>query len=136
QVLLLANGILVGNDLVNSLGKYTVTVSTPLKDGVYDMTAQIVDFAGNISPISAAMTPKLVINTQAPTVPTLKLDASYATPGLTTTTSAVPSLSADTSDPGTVVAIFDNGQLISTFNEGSTKNFTSLLNLTDAQPLL
>ena len=82
------------------------------------------------------MTPKLVINTKAPTVPTLKLDPSYATPGLTNTTSAVPSLYDGTTDPGTVVNIFDNGQLVSNFTEGGSRNFTSLLNLTDGQHLL
>ena len=136
QVLLFANGNLAGNDLVNAQGNYVVTVSTPLAAGVYDMTVQIVDFAGNASAMSTAMAPRLQIRTNPPSTPSLKLDPGYATPGQPNVTASVPSQYDGTTDPNTQVTIFDNGVQIDSFAEGNTANFTRLLNLTDGQHLL
>jgi subtilisin-like proprotein convertase family protein len=136
QVQLFANGILVGTDLVNNVGNYTVTATTALSDGVYDVTVQIVDFAGNASPVSAAMSPKLIIRTKAPTVPTLKLDPNFATAGKPNTTAAIPSQYDGTSDPNTSVVIFDNGVQIDSFAEGANSSFIRQLNLSDGQHLL
>jgi len=136
QVQLFANGILVGNDIVNNVGNYTVTATTPLSDGVYDVTVRIVDFAGNASPMSAALSPKLIIRTKAPSVPTLQLDPNFATAGKPNTTAAIPSQYDGTSDPKTGVVIFDNGVQIDSFPEGPAASFVRQLNLSDGQHLL
>src|SRR5262249_56165363 len=44
-----------------------IQVSAPLADGTYTITAQATDPAGNVGPMSAALTPPLVIATAAPT---------------------------------------------------------------------
>lgn len=65
-----ANGILVGQGVINTDGTWEVTVE-PLADGVYDMTFIQEDLAGNISSPSPAL--RIEIDTYAPNTAYLDL---------------------------------------------------------------
>jgi hypothetical protein len=65
-VRLYANSALVGQGVVTSTGSYEVTVQ-PLADGVYQLTAELEDLAGNVSPRSAAL--KVTIANHSLTLP-------------------------------------------------------------------
>jgi subtilisin-like proprotein convertase family protein len=135
-VLLYANGgsTAVGTDTVSAAGSYTVTVTNPLVKGTYNMTVQLVDVAGNASAMGPAMTPPLVIQTGAPSIPTLKLDPAFDTGTLgDNITAAIPAQFDGTTDPGTSVVIKDNGLQIDAFFQSATgpNTFSRLLNLAD-----
>jgi uncharacterized linocin/CFP29 family protein len=80
KVRVYAGGVLVGEGVVNSdesdgqlgdgLGLWEITVE-PLADGVYQITTEVEDLAGNISPLSAALS--IVIDTLSPQRPTIDL---------------------------------------------------------------
>jgi subtilisin-like proprotein convertase family protein len=139
-VLLYANGQLVGTDTLNGLGQYDVTVGpSSLVDGVYNMTVQLEDVAGNFSPMSNPMQPALIVNTKPPTTPTIFLDPGYNTGpagAVPPETAAVPQQFDGTSDPNTQVQILDSGVVIDTFNMGSARTFSRLENLSDGDHLL
>ena len=131
QVLLFANGVQVGSAIVNTVGTYTVTVSpTPLTANSYNMTVQVVDVAGNVSAVSSAMQPVLVIQTAPPATPTLKLDPSSDTGTLgDNITAAIPALFDGTTATGTSVVIRDNGAQIDAFLQSTGATFQRSLNL-------
>ncbi len=139
-VQLFANGTFVGTDTLNGLGQYDVTVSPgTLADGTYNMTVRLEDVAGNLSGMSPAMTPPLVISTQAPATPTITLDPAYDTGpagAVPPVTAAAPQLFDGTSNPGTTVQIFDNGTLIDTFAMGTASTFSRSENLSDGDHVL
>ena len=131
---LFANAVQVGTDGVSTAGTYTVAVASPLANGTYNMTVDLVDVAGNVSAMSPAMTPPLVIQTVAPTIPTLKLDPAYDTGTIgDNITAAIPAQFDGTTDPGTNVIIKDNGLQIDAFLQatGGTNTFARSLNLAD-----
>jgi subtilisin-like proprotein convertase family protein len=134
-IVLLYNGSAtpVGTDEVNTTGSYTVQVSNPLTDGSYNMTVQLVDVAGNSSKISAIMQPPLIIQTKAPSIPTIKLDPAYDTGTLgDNITAAIPAVFDGTTDPGTSVVIKDNGVQIDAFLEPiGSSTFAQSLSLAD-----
>lgn len=55
-VQIVANGVVVGTGQADGTGTYLVTVSVPLADGVYAITARQTDVAGNASANSPALT--------------------------------------------------------------------------------
>ncbi len=134
QVQLFANGILAGTDIVNSRGFYTVTVTDPLRDGIYDMTARQVDVAGNAGPISGVMSPKLQIigGVVGPTVgrPTIFLSGRSDTgvPG-DNITAAIPQIYDITAEPLTNVVIKDNGVVVDSFTMGNITSASRFLSL-------
>ena len=132
---LFANGSTtpVGTDEVNTTGTYTVTVGSALADGSYNMAVQLVDVAGNVSALSPIMQPPLMIETKAPTIPTIKLDPASDTGILgDNVTAAIPATFDGTTDASTSVIIKDNGVQIAAFLQpaGST-TFSQSLNLAD-----
>jgi subtilisin-like proprotein convertase family protein len=134
QVQLFANGVLVGFDVVNAQGNYSVAVTTPLADGTYAVTVRLSDLAGNLSPSSAAATPPLVVTTTPPTVPSITLDAASNTGPVVSnnfTTAAVPAVLDGSADPGTTEAIVDNGTPIDTFTQGAGGTFLRSEQLSD-----
>jgi hypothetical protein len=132
-VQLFANGTFVGSDTLNGLGQFDVSVSpSTLADGSYAITVRLEDVAGNLSPMSAAMTPPLIIRTKPPGTPSIVLDPGYNTGpsnAVPPQTAAQPQLFDGTSDPNTRVQIFDNGVVIDTFSMGSAGAFSRLENL-------
>jgi subtilisin-like proprotein convertase family protein len=130
QVQLYANGNLVGTDFVNAAGNYNVTVGpTALTPGTYDVTVRLEDVAGNFSNFSPPMRPQLVIQSTAPTRPTLMLDPAYQMPPGSSTTAVEPQLYDGTADPGTSVVIKDNGVVVDSFRQGSTNTFSRTIDL-------
>jgi subtilisin-like proprotein convertase family protein len=135
---LFANGKLVGTSILItpdpgvSTGTYTVTATTPLADGTYDITVRLEDVAGNFSGFSPAMRPPLVIRTTPPTKPTLRLDpVSETSPG-SNVSAFSPQIFDGTADPETQVVIKDNGVVIDTFTQPKGQNtFQRTLTLSD-----
>jgi subtilisin-like proprotein convertase family protein len=131
---LFANGTQVGNDGVSTAGTYTVAVGSALTNGTYQMTVDLVDIAGNVSQVSPAMAPPLVVQTSAPTIPTLKLDPAYDTGTIgDNVTAAIPAQFDGTTDPGSNVIIKDNGLQIDAFLQAAAgpNTFSRTLNLAD-----
>jgi subtilisin-like proprotein convertase family protein len=139
-VLLYANGVLVGSDTLSGLGQYDVTVSPgSLVDGTYNMKVRLEDVAGNISGVSLAMKPPLIISTKPPGAPSIKLDPGYNTGPANEVppqTAVIPQLFDGTSDPNTNVQIFDNGVVIDSFSMGGAVSFSRLENLADGDHVL
>ncbi|MDH4074065.1 MAG: Ig-like domain-containing protein, partial [Gammaproteobacteria bacterium] len=70
KVKLLANGFQVGSTVAGSDGRWEITVE-PLKDGIYDITSQAEDAAGNFSENGEPS--RIEIDTEAPNTPLLDL---------------------------------------------------------------
>jgi subtilisin-like proprotein convertase family protein len=138
QVQLYANNVLVGTDLVDSLGNYTVQVTSPLAAGTYDITIRLSDLAGNLSGFSAAMAPQLQIVTgkgggggglpgEILVAPTLQVDPAFITGNLANNiTAANPIRILGTTDANTTNQVFDNGVLIDTFAQGSGTSYSRM----------
>ncbi len=94
-----ANGAVVGQGVATSAGDWEVTVE-PLDDGVYDITVEVEDLAGNVSEMSAAT--QIEIDTLQPNTPLLDLveaDDSGRHNDDNITNVNTPLLSATTHDP-------------------------------------
>ncbi len=131
---LFANGTQVGTDGVSTASTYTVGVASPLGNGSYQMTVDLVDVAGNVSQMSPPMAPPLIIQTLAPAVPTLKLDPAFDTGTIgDNITAAIPAQFDGTTGAGTSVIIKDNGVQIDAFLQavGGPNTFARSLNLAD-----
>ncbi len=80
QIRIYANGVLVGQGIVNSdesdgnsingLGTWEVTVE-PLVDGVYSITSEVEDLAGNISAAGGPL--QITIDSGDPQRPTINI---------------------------------------------------------------
>ncbi|GAB4142186.1 MAG: hypothetical protein Tsb009_12340 [Planctomycetaceae bacterium] len=70
KVRIYANNVLVGQGTATSFGSYEISVDQ-LADGVYNITTELEDLAGNISARSAGLT--IVVDTEAPNTPYLDL---------------------------------------------------------------
>lgn len=74
KVRIFANGFLVGEGVAGSDGRWEVTIE-PLTDGIYEMTTQVTDLAGNSG--ESGQVTRLEVDTHAPNTPFLDLvDAS------------------------------------------------------------
>jgi subtilisin-like proprotein convertase family protein len=121
------NQQLVGLDLVNSVGNYSVTVSSPMTPGTYNFTIRLSDLAGNLSGMSAAATPPITITTTPPSTPTLSVDPAFITGNaLTNVTAANPVRILGTTDQGTTDVLLDNGVQIDSFTQTSGNTFARL----------
>ena len=70
------NGVIAGEDTADEFGVWSITSSSELGDGVYAITAQQTDVAGNVGEVSDALS--VTIDTTVPTAPSiLDLDAAY-----------------------------------------------------------
>lgn len=108
------NGKSIGSTVVNSDGSWTFTPANNLADGFHQFTAASTDAAGNVSPESAVF--NLTIDTVAPNAPVLEVTDDEGTlQGLLTnggfTDDNQPELGG-TGDPGSIIAIYDNGLLV------------------------
>lgn len=97
----------------NALGQYTVTLSTPLADGIYSISAQLTDVAGNVGPRSAALV--FVIDTTPPNAPSVPDLTSQSDSGISDTDNVTnvttPSFSG-TAEPAALVELFADGVLV------------------------
>ncbi|KAB1069599.1 Ig-like domain-containing protein, partial [Methylobacterium planeticum] len=88
-VTLLNGTTALGTATVNPDGSFTVSPTTPLGQGTYDLSVRVTDAAGNTSPVTAAI--GVTVDTTLPTTPTLTAPAgptSDSTPTLTGTAEA------------------------------------------------
>ena len=88
-----------GNLVNNGDGSWTLSIPTPISEGLYDVTATITDIAGNISTDPGST--ELLIDTTAPTIPTV-------IPQVTSNTTPVISGSAN-AGPGELLTVTVNG---------------------------
>lgn len=95
-----ANGLLVGETMSGPDGRWEITVE-PLTDGIYDMTTQVIDIAGNAG--ENGQINRIEIDTLAPNTPYLDLVDGSDT-GLSTidnvTGDNTPTLTMTSTDPG------------------------------------
>jgi len=108
------NGKAIGSTVVNSDGSWSFTPANNLADGYHQITAASTDAAGNVSPDSAVF--NLTVDTVAPNAPVLEVTDDEGTiQGLLNsggfTDDNQPELGGQ-GDPGSTIAIYDNGLLI------------------------
>jgi hypothetical protein len=126
--------IQMGTAVVDGSGNYAIQVNSPLADGTYQVTADQMDVAGNVSPRSATTSPPLVVDGTAPGVPTLRLDPLSDTGAPNDNrTASIPQVFTGTAnaspDSGDVV-IRDGGAQVDSFSQpAATTAFTRTLNL-------
>jgi subtilisin-like proprotein convertase family protein len=133
-----ANEYLIGFAFVDGAGNYNVSSLSPLGSATFQITADQVDAAGNVSPRSAAMVPPLTIDAIPPATPTLVLDPNSDT-GVRgdNTTASIPQQFDGTAEPGSRVDILDGGAVIDSFTQVATTNaFTRTLNLANGSHVL
>ncbi|HCM9221685.1 TPA: BapA prefix-like domain-containing protein [Enterobacter hormaechei subsp. steigerwaltii] len=130
-VIIYNNGVEVDRvEVVNGGWSYTLPTQT---DGPLNITVAAVDEAGNVSPVSPVFT--VEVDTQAPTVP--QIDAvsdSQLTNSVLYTRDGTPTLTG-TADPGSVIAIYQDGSLLPVTTVVADTNgnwsYTPLLPLTE-----
>jgi hypothetical protein len=151
KIRILANGDLVGQGLIgsdfsdgipgNGLGEWEVTIE-PLEDGMYEITADAEDLAGNISAPSTAMSPSLEIDTPdgggTPQRPTLDLVDSYdmGWSNLDNVTNLTTLDFRVSAESGTMVVIKDGNIVIDNFAMPAIDFTIRTLNLTEGTHLL
>ena len=136
----LVNGTVVGQARVDGSGNYTVTTSA-LADGTYTVTGRMMDVAGNVSPLTPALQPPLIVDTGVGR-PTLRLAANLVLGGAgpnDVITPFTPQVLEGTAEVGTTVTIRDpnSGTVYDTFVQtGAGTAYTRTLNLVDGRYLL
>jgi hypothetical protein len=146
QIRVRADGSLVGQGVIgtdgtdgisgNGVGAWEVTIE-PLNDGTFTITAEAEDLAGNISGVSAAMGPDLVLDTPdgggAPQRPTIDLVNAFDTGrfDLDNVTSLSDLEVRISAEPGNTVVIKDGNTVIDTFVMPAADFTTRSLSLTD-----
>lgn len=130
KIRILADGVPVGEGVIgsdfsdgvpgNGLGQWEVTIE-PLADGIYDISAEAEDLAGNISAPSAAMTPPLELDTPngggMPQRPTIDLLAAFDT-GWSSLDNVTNLTALDfrvTAEAGSTVLVKDGNTVIDSF---------------------
>lgn len=103
---LFANGNPIGTTTTNGAGNWTITLSTPLADGTYALTATASDGVGNTSVASTSVA--LTIDTTAPAAPTITNPADGDA-----TTDTTP-LIEGTTEPGATVTVYVDGSPVGT----------------------
>ena len=73
-VRIFVNGVLAGTGMADATGAYTVTLTSPLAEGLNTITLQETDAAGNVGPISPPLTVTLDTVPPAPIRPLLLAD--------------------------------------------------------------
>jgi len=131
-----ANGVLLGTTTVES-GQWSFTPTTPLADGLNNLSAFATDAAGNASPSTGDY--PINVDTSAPLAPagqSLADDVGLIRGPIgsgDTTDDANPTFSG-TAEAGAVVMIYDNGNLIGSTSADPTTgawSFTPTTPLTD-----
>lgn len=114
-VMLFANGVLVGQDVANSVVEIT---ASELADGVYDITATATDLAGHVSVVSAAL--PVEIRSAALTAPAFDLTAASdsAPVGDQATTFEIVALAGQTA-PNLTVEVLELNQRATANNTGA-----------------
>ncbi|WP_158286402.1 Ig-like domain-containing protein [Chitinophaga sp. S165] len=122
-VTIIVDGIAAGTATASAGGAYTFTVPTQLSDGTHAFTATSTDGAGNTSGTSATL--NIVIDTQAPIVPTI-------TTAVNPTTDNTPTVTGTAEANSTVTIIVDGSVAgTTTATAGGTYTFTTPTALTD-----
>ncbi|WP_313020414.1 Ig-like domain-containing protein, partial [Atlantibacter hermannii] len=133
-VVIYDNGTEIGTVTADENGNWSFTPATALDDGEHAFTVDVTDPAGNTSPSTSAGT--ITIDTTAPAAAsevTLSGDNQSFSDGASTK-DATPTLSGE-AEPGSTVAIYDNGVEIGTVTADADGNwsFTPATALTDGE---
>ncbi len=113
-VTIIIDGNPVGTATANASGNYTFTVPTPLADGTHAFTATATDGVGNTSSTSATL--NIVIDTQAPVVPTI-------TTAQNPTADNTPTVTG-TAEANSSVTIYNGGTIVATVSANAGGNYT------------
>jgi len=133
-VVIYDNGVEIGTVTADADGNWSFTPATALDDGEHTFTVDVTDPAGNTSPSTSVGT--ITIDTTAPAAAsevTLSGDNQSLSDGASTK-DATPTLSGE-AEPGSTVAIYDNGVEIGTVTADADGNwsFTPATALTDGE---
>ena len=133
-VVIYDNGVEIGTVTADADGNWSFIPATALDDGEHTFTVDVTDPAGNTSPSTSAGT--ITIDTTAPAAAsevTLSGDNQSFSDGASTK-DATPTLSGE-AEPGSTVAIYDNGVEIGTVTADADGNwsFTPATALTDGE---
>ena len=133
-VVIYDNGVEIGTVTADADGNWSFIPATALDDGEHTFTVDVTDPAGNTSPSTSAGT--ITIDTTAPAAAsevTLSGDNQSLSDGASTK-DATPTLSGE-AEPGSTVAIYDNGVEIGTVTADADGNwsFTPATALTDGE---
>ena len=131
--------VVLGTASVNPGGGYSVAFASPLADGTYSVSLDVVDVAGNVSPLSPVLT--LTIDGTPPAAPTSPAllaadDSGVIGDGLTNVKQ--PRLTG-TAQPGTSVQLLNAANLVigtATTTAGGTYTVASNAALTDGTYVL
>ena len=119
------DGLSIGSTTANFVGDWTFDhTGTVLPDGSYEVTAQAVDAAGNVSPASAIF--DLTVNTSGPDAPIIDgvtVDSGVAGDGVTNDNTPLISGSAEA---GATVDVFRGGGLLGTTTADGNGNWSFL----------
>ncbi|BET41992.1 Ig-like domain-containing protein [Atlantibacter hermannii] len=121
-VVIYDNGEAIGTVTADENGSWSFTPETALDDGEHTFTVNVTDAAGNTSPATAAGT--ITIDTTAPAASevTLSGDDQPLADGASTQDNT-PTLSGE-AEPGSTVAIYDNGTEIGTVTADADGNWS------------
>ncbi|WP_313759202.1 Ig-like domain-containing protein [Atlantibacter hermannii] len=122
-VVIYDNGVEIGTVTADADGNWSFTPATALDDGEHTFTVDVTDPAGNTSPSTSVGT--ITIDTTAPAAAsevTLSGDNQSLSDGASTK-DATPTLSGE-AEPGSTVAIYDNGVEIGTVTADADGNWS------------
>ncbi|WP_051265817.1 Ig-like domain-containing protein [Nakamurella lactea] len=119
------DGAVVGTAAADGAGAWTFTPTTPLAEGPHTATATAADAAGNVSPVSNAVT--FTVDTTAPAAPVITAPADGSSTNDTT-----PDVTG-TAEPGSIVTVTIDSAVAGTAIADPSGNwtFTPATNLTE-----
>src|SRR5262249_38324883 len=120
----------VGQAQATAAGAYTVTLSTALSSGTYNITGKAVDFAGNAGPASGALAITIDTGALAPSVPRMTAATDTGSSNADGVTNNTTPTFTGTAEPNAAVSIVATGTGSTAF--GPTVVGTAVANGTGA----
>ena len=126
-VSLFVDGVLAGVATVDANGNYSITVSSPIADGVHAITSQFTNVAGLTGPLSTAQ--NVTIDSTPPATPTTAADLTSATDTGSSNTDNItsdttPDFSGSGLTAGNTVVLYVDGDPVGTAVVDALGNWT------------
>jgi hypothetical protein len=121
-VTIYVDGVAVGTTIADASGNWTYTPTSPIANGTHSITATATDGAGNVSPVSQALS--VTISTTAPAIPSAPVLVGGNNGNINTTTPTITGNAV----PGDTVTIYVNGVAVGTTIASSSGTYTYTFN--------